>query len=321
MSKRPTAIHLDRLAQSMERYGYKPKRHELLDIASAAFGYRNQNEFTAANLTAPVAEPIGTIEIQGSVIVLARDPMSDAVFAVEESFLSQVSGETRAETYLPTPYGHLTDVSKLLDENIPNLDREQVITSYIQQQANDDAFVIEAIDHDERLYWNDQDGFVNLAGATRYPDQSGNLPSVGLNPVWRTVREAKELKSISESWYGVYAWELAKKIVATLPEDQREINANFTPQAWINDYATEVDCEDDRDYNVILDVIAGAIQHNAETIEEHLDGLGDNDEFQTAEEAPDWVRDWSGPFDIEIDCPTNLLVLNINEMKQKVEAA
>lgn len=314
MSKRPTAIHLDRLAQALSRHGVELKRHQLLDVAANAFGYRNDNEFTAAKVAAPLAEPIGTIQILGATIVLARDAVSDAVFAVEEAFLEQVSLEVRAETYVPTPYGHLADVSRLLDEQLPNLDKEQTLTVTLQNEMNDAAFVIEAIDHDERLYWNDQDGLVNLEGATRYPDKSGTLPSVGLNPTWRTVREAKNLESTSERWVGVTAYQLAKQIVAALPAELRA-TASFTPQVWINDYACEADAEGEKDYDVTIELIASALRANVETPEEYLDGLGDNDEFQTADESPDWIRDWSGPFEIDVNAPCALLTLNLNEVR------
>lgn len=322
MSKRPTAIHLDRLAFVMSRLGYKPKRHELLEMAAAAFGYRNSGEFTAAKVQAAQAIPIGTIQILGSTIVLARDAINDAVFAIEESFLEQVSADTPLETYVPTPYGHLSDISRLLDEPLPKLDQPKLLNAAEAQQAEKEyvGFVIEAIDNDERLYWNSKDGWVNLQGATRFPDKKGTMPSVGLDPVWRTVEEARHLQSRTESWAGVKTYQLAKKIVADLLGEVEPAIATFTPQVWVQDNAMGVDPEGEDTYEVTVDLVAYALQEGADTVEEYLDG-SDKDDLQTADNAPQWVWDWSGPFYIEIDACIDILMLNLNEAKKKVEAS
>lgn len=319
MSKRPTAIQLDRLAQAMKRFGYEPKRHELLDIAANAFGYRNSNEFTAAKLTPPIAEPIGTIEVQGSVVVLARDNVSHAIFAVEESFLMQVSAEERCETILPTPYGHLANVSRLLDDDLPNLDQEQVITTAIENQMTDDGYVIEDIQADARMYWSNVNGWGSLICATRFPDTSAPLPMTADEAVWRTVADATAVNSNTETWVGVKNYALATQIAECMVEDDQRIHATFTAQAWINDHAVACDPQGEKEYDVTIDLIAFALEQGSKTIEEYLENT-DKDEFKIANNAPRWVQDYCGPFDIEIECTISTMNINLEDAKARLSA-
>lgn len=69
----------------------------------------------------------------------------------------------------------------------------------------------------------------------------------------------------------------------------------FHPQAWQNDYAIPVDPEGPTTWEVQL----------ADTLDEYGDPLKDNDhrsdELRNHENAPQWVKDWPGPFYITID--------------------
>ena len=64
--------------------------------------------------------------------------------------------------------------------------------------------------------------------------------------------------------------------------------AIFHPQAWQNDYAIEVDPEGE---------IAFSVGEVSETIE---DDTYESDELRSHPNAPEWVKDWTGPFYIEI---------------------
>lgn len=86
--------------------------------------------------------------------------------------------------------------------------------------------------------------------------------------------------------------------------------AHFTPEAWVNDYAVEVDPEGPQEW----DCTEFAAQHEdylarlAEResgVESLDDGIGivDNDDlFAHDPAAPQWVRDHHGPFTIRIRC-------------------
>ena len=63
----------------------------------------------------------------------------------------------------------------------------------------------------------------------------------------------------------------------------------FTPQAWVNDYAIEVDCEGDREWVVTW-----------EGDEVPDDDTYESDELRYMEGTPAWIADWSGPFYISI---------------------
>jgi hypothetical protein len=68
--------------------------------------------------------------------------------------------------------------------------------------------------------------------------------------------------------------------------------AIFHPQAWVNDYAIEVDPEGDTAFEV------GDVPDSVEDDSYESDNLRDH------ENAPQWVKDWSGPFYIEIVRPS-----------------
>lgn len=62
----------------------------------------------------------------------------------------------------------------------------------------------------------------------------------------------------------------------------------FHPQAWINDYAVSVDPDGETDFD------AGDVP---ETVG---DDTYESDDYRTHANSPQWVKDWSGPFYIEI---------------------
>jgi hypothetical protein len=80
--------------------------------------------------------------------------------------------------------------------------------------------------------------------------------------------------------------------------------AHFTPEAWQGDYAVEVDPEGPREW----DCTAYAGQHRAylaglflEATGEPPDGVLDRDDvFKADPAAPQWVREWRGPFTIRV---------------------
>lgn len=75
------------------------------------------------------------------------------------------------------------------------------------------------------------------------------------------------------------------------------IIAKFNPQAWVNDYAVDVDPEGDTKWDV-TDFLT------KEYTREQLAGLEDNsyetDDLTRERNAPKWVRNWNGPFYVEV---------------------
>ena len=64
--------------------------------------------------------------------------------------------------------------------------------------------------------------------------------------------------------------------------------AIFHPQAWVNNYAVEVDAEGPIEWEV------------GEVADDLEDYTYKSDELRYHANAPDWAREWHGPFDIEI---------------------
>lgn len=66
------------------------------------------------------------------------------------------------------------------------------------------------------------------------------------------------------------------------------MKVRFHPQAWVNDYAIEVDPQGETDFEV------GDVPDDVE------DDTHASDALRTHDNAPEWVRDWTGPFWVEV---------------------
>lgn len=68
--------------------------------------------------------------------------------------------------------------------------------------------------------------------------------------------------------------------------------AEFKPQAWIDDDAVEVDAEGDRTWEI------------DSLTQQQIEALGldseTRDNLRFHPNAPQWVRDWDGPFEIYV---------------------
>ena len=111
---RTTPIILDRLDASLMRHGVRLKRSQLLETAAMAFGYHNSNEFTSAaragDLNMPQPDVVGRVTVAGTPLIAMRDH-SGAIYAIEESFIEQAVDQERRETFGPSPYGGLVDLT------------------------------------------------------------------------------------------------------------------------------------------------------------------------------------------------------------------
>lgn len=121
---KPIAIHLDRLASALAGQGIDLKRHQLLEVAAAAFGHRTSNETSrlaeAGDLTPPSAQPIGRLDLGSDSVVLVRDAATDLPYAIASGFLADM-GDDRTRHFAPTPYGGLADLRRVAVSEIPLL--------------------------------------------------------------------------------------------------------------------------------------------------------------------------------------------------------
>ena len=115
-------ILLDRLAHALAAQGVSLKRTAVLQVAAAAFGYHNANEFSAADLVVPQARAIARATMPtGDSVILVEDPLAQAPYGIDEAFLEQVIAENRRESFGISPYGHLLDLTGLADQNLSAL--------------------------------------------------------------------------------------------------------------------------------------------------------------------------------------------------------
>lgn len=97
---------------------------------------------------------------------------------------------------------------------------------------------------------------------------------------------------------------LATQTPVTAPDPApavRRLVARFVPQAWINDYAVDVDAEGDTTWDV-TDEFARLPRSYRDgllaEIDEHGSALDTDDALAEDPAAPAWVRAWSGPFSL-----------------------
>ena len=80
------------------------------------------------------------------------------------------------------------------------------------------------------------------------------------------------------------------------PTDKK-IWAVFHPQAWINGQAVEIDAEGETTFDVTDEILFIGKEHALRLKDDSFE----TDYWRTAESAPQWIKDWLGPFYIEIE--------------------
>ena len=78
---------------------------------------------------------------------------------------------------------------------------------------------------------------------------------------------------------------------------KRVVIAVFHPQAWLNDHAIEVDPQGDTAFDVTPEIEAMGREHALALKDDQYN----SDNLCDAASAPDWVKDWVGPFWIEVE--------------------
>lgn len=73
--------------------------------------------------------------------------------------------------------------------------------------------------------------------------------------------------------------------------------ASFTAQAWVRDYAMDVDPQGETSWVVSDEYTASAARIVAD---DPVDGLDTDDVLKSDPAAPAWVREWAGPFSIHV---------------------
>lgn len=71
---------------------------------------------------------------------------------------------------------------------------------------------------------------------------------------------------------------------------KKMVKITFRPQAWINDYAVDVDARGKTTFEVPVEALRGVKPHSCAS-----------DNLREHENCPEWAKKWDGPFECEWD--------------------
>lgn len=77
----------------------------------------------------------------------------------------------------------------------------------------------------------------------------------------------------------------------------QEVLATFGPQVWVDDDAHEVDPQGDTEFDVAFEVLLMG-SARARDLRDYRD---ESDDLRMAAFAPDWIRNWNGPFYVTVE--------------------
>jgi len=77
----------------------------------------------------------------------------------------------------------------------------------------------------------------------------------------------------------------------------RRITAEFTPQVWLNDYALAVEPQG----NTVFDVTDAVLEMGRDKALALKNESYEADALRTSQHAPEWVKDWPGPFYVDVE--------------------
>lgn len=89
-------------------------------------------------------------------------------------------------------------------------------------------------------------------------------------------------------------YDILKTVKGVAPIEGPSVEVMFTPQAWMNDQALEVDCEQRRRFTVPLE---DALTESGALVKSDS---SESDLLKNHERVPDWINNWGGPFYITI---------------------
>lgn len=125
---------------------------------------------------------------------------------------------------------------------------------------------------------------------TRWVGEQHVLEDLGRIPTWadwcRCIRP--------EPWMS-----RSKKLSIDLAPDgtDRRIIAAFIPQSWIDDYAVAIDPQGPATFDVTAEIVA----MGRDAALKLRDDTDPTDALRHAATCPQWIKDWNGPFIIEVE--------------------
>ncbi len=90
-------------------------------------------------------------------------------------------------------------------------------------------------------------------------------------------------------------WVAALRDLLTPANGRERIMAEFRPESWIRNNAVEVDVDEDKEIDVTYEMLLMGFE-DASALQTQ-----DSDHLLEAVRAPDWIRNWAGPFTIDTE--------------------
>jgi len=73
-----------------------------------------------------------------------------------------------------------------------------------------------------------------------------------------------------------------------MAKKEQMVIVTFRPQAWVNDYAIDVDPKGETKFQVPLSMVIKMSSHDSDVLREHPN-------------CPKWAKEWDGPFECSWD--------------------
>ncbi|PJG47228.1 hypothetical protein CAF53_02460 [Sphingobium sp. LB126] len=83
---------------------------------------------------------------------------------------------------------------------------------------------------------------------------------------------------------------------ARMTSPARTVTLEFLPQSWVNDYAVALDIDHPNRWTIPLSLLLERFP----TEQDWRDHDEDRDQMRYEGASPTWIRDWSGPFEIDV---------------------
>lgn len=213
-------------------------------------------------------------------------------------YIARVTDDAGTQTHARVaPYSHLLmpgadiqvncgPIRSVSADRLALMDGRLHFVIMAQQQCRD----AEQADHmlqSFQTYMDERrEGVRRLGGTMRCIEESDstNIRMEVLLPVEAT----RDVDNIDD-WH--------EAIAILLGADRDGVTATFGPQVWVKDNALDTNPEGPVDFDVTIEVLLMGSVAARET----EDCRDSSDDLQKAALAPDWIRDWKGPFHVKVE--------------------
>lgn len=288
----------------------------------------------------PAAETLGVVWHEDHRLTVLRDPLSASVYAIDTcavapatravrlgispygGLLQMPSGETDAASTVSRPAGgaRKPEIVHVVDNRGNSNDPDVADWSHLLTTTNDIDVGCGPVHRVEAWRMARVDGKLHFAitASEEYDDHEQAVPALrSFQAYTEDRRTAVErlggiVRCHDDTFFGRIEFELLlpadlacdvddvrdwhEVIAILLGADHNGVTATFGPQVWVKDNALDTNPEGPVDFDVTVEVLLMGSAAARET-EDYKDS---SDDLQMAVFAPDWVRDWKGPFHVRV---------------------